>query len=259
MAQTLLTHEKMIENLIGEYSPSEHPELFRAGFHFVADLIPSDSELWQSMNLKGERVPNDGFKVRGGSGDGTSGSQKSLKIISVWRKSEGISYQCKEVSWSKFREGLNSDSLYYHGNSFKNPIYSISDGGRLFISPTSTDAPGGYFTEEVPDNVYAYFRYWAYEPNDFFGTSDPPSSDSFDSYHVSGDLHGFPRDAQLAAVIKSAMNILQVKMGEAVHEDEDPELLQLQQAQSQQLERWFESEMNRLNIPWRPVGIAEDK
>ena len=263
MAQTLLTHEKMIENLIGEYSPSEHPELFRAGFHFVADIIPTDSELWQSDNLRGRQIGSEGYIVRGGGtpdgigGDGIEYSQKSLKIISVWRKSGSAIYKCEEIPWSKFREGMDFDSIYYHGYSYKNPVYSISDGGRLFIAPSGSGTSTEIFSGEAPNGVQAYMRYWYYEANDFFGTSE--SGDSFDSYHITGDLLGFPRDAQLAAVIKSAMNILQVKMGEAVHEDEDPELLQLQQGQLQQLQQWFESEVSRLNIPWRPVGIEEDK
>ena len=70
-------------------------------------------------------------------------------------------------------------------------------------------------------------------------------------------MYGFPRDAQLAAIIKSAMNILQVKMGESVHDDEDSELLQLQQAQMQQLQQWFESEMSRLNVKYKTIGLEQ--
>ena len=36
------------------------------------------------------------------------------------------------------------------------------------------------------DSIDAYMRYWYYEANDFFGTSE--SGDSFDSYHITGDL-----------------------------------------------------------------------
>lgn len=259
MAQTLLTHEKIIENLIGEFNPSEHPELYRAGFHYVADLIPVSSELWQSDNLKGITIPTSGRLVRGGNNtEDTSvdlGPGRHLKIISVWRMYEGIWYECKEIPWTEFRSGKNPNSLYYHGNSTHNPTYSTSDGGRVYMSPAPT-GNSAEFTGEPPLGVQAYMKFWVYEADDFFGVSE--SGDTFDSYDVTGDLHGFPRDAQLAAVIKSSMNILQAKMGESVHEDEDPELFQIQQAQFTQLGQFFESELSRLNIQAKKIGIEEE-
>tara|TARA_Y100000004_G_scaffold174564_1_gene213391 strand:- start:326 stop:1066 length:741 start_codon:yes stop_codon:yes gene_type:complete len=246
MTQTLLTHAQMIENIVGEFSPTEHPELYKAGFNFVADIIPTTSELWQNDNVRGISVPNGGRLVRGGNSDE---AMKSYKVLSAWRKSSGVWYQCKEVSWSKFREGLNTDSLYYHGNAHKNPIYTISDGGRLFISPASSANPSEGFTGEPSNEYYSYIKYWQYEVNDYHDD---------ESYMVQA-MHGYPKEAQLLAIIKSAMNIMQIKISEAVHEDEDAELLQLQQAQMQQLQQWFEMEANRLNLPWRNVGIEEDK
>lgn len=255
MAQTLLTHEKMISNLIGDFSPSEHPELFKAGFHFVADLIPADHELWASDNLKGKSIPVDGAIVRGGSGYEVGGADQHLKVISVWRKSGEVWYKCKETPWDEFRQSDDTQSLYSAKREYRNPLYSISDGGRIFISP-SPDGETASFDGEVPSGVKAYFRYWSYEQADFFGLSD--SEITFDSYHITADLFGFPRDAQLPAIIKSAMNILHVKMGESVHEDEDSELLQLQQAQLTQLGQWFESEMSSLNIQYKKIGIEEE-
>jgi hypothetical protein len=245
--QTLLTHEKMISNLIGDFSPAEHPELFKAGFHYVADLISTDSELWTNQSLKFKYMMNDAQEsiVRGGDGSGTGGAQKVLKIISVWRKSGDNWKQCKEISWKDYSLGEDYDSIYSHRNSSKNPVWSIKANGKLYISPAPTEIePAGY-------------RFWSVEPADFFGIN-PDNGEPFESYHIASDLFGFPREAQLAAVIKSAMNILQVKMGEAVHEDEDSELLQLQQAQFAQLGQWFESELSRLNIQSKKVGISEE-
>jgi hypothetical protein len=245
MAQTLLTHEKMIENLIGEFSPSEHPELFRAGFHFVADLIPTDSELWANQSLQFQYMTNEGpgSIIRGGDGSGMGEAQKALKIISVWRTYTGVWRQCKEISWKDYSKGEDNDSIYSHEQGNKNPVWSLKSNGRLYISPAPSEAePAGY-------------RYWSYFSADIFGISD--SGDSFDSYHIPADLFGFPREAQLAAVIKSAMNILQVKMGESVHDDEDSELLQLQQTQMQQLQQWFESELSRLNVQYKTIGLEQ--
>jgi hypothetical protein len=50
MAQTRTTNEQMITNIIGDWTPTSHPELFKAGFNYVADLIPANSELWSCHN-----------------------------------------------------------------------------------------------------------------------------------------------------------------------------------------------------------------
>jgi len=259
MPQTMLTHSKMIENLIGDFVPTEHPELYKAGFNFVADLIPVNSELWHNDNVRGVAVSPSGRIVRGGSHeDGhdigeACGVQRSLKILSVWRKVGGVLVPCEEIPWSEYSSGKSPDSLNYHGNAYKNPVYSISDGGRLFISPVVV--PSGYtdddgiFAGEVPSTVNAYCRFWSYEPGDYHNE---------ESYHIQA-MFGYPKEAQLLAIIKSSMNILNVKIAESVHEDEDSELLQLQQAQMQQLQQWFEMEANRLNLPWRNVGLEEAK
>ena len=253
MAQTLLTHEKMISNLIGDFSPSEHPELYRAGFHFIADLIPVTNELWATSNLKGQSIPTNGFQVRGSTGS----SHTHLKVISVWRYANFAWIKCKEVPWDEFRRGKDINSIYSTAHTGQSPIYSISDSGRIHVAPKDAWNSNLSFEGEVPfPQVLTYMRYWSYEPQDFFGISD--DGDTFDSYDITEDLSGFPRDAQLAAIIKSSMNILQVKMGEAVHEDEDSELLQLQQAQFAQLGQWFESELSRLNIQSKKLGIEEE-
>jgi hypothetical protein len=260
--QTLLTHTKMISNLIGEFSPAEHPELYKAGFHYVADLIPVDNELWQSENLKARNVHQAGNTIRGGSdtAENPNASQEHLKIISVWSSPDGVNWiKCKEVNWEEFRKASNVNSLYYNNNAFENPVYSISDGGSLFVNPwhvVEGEAPGD-FTGDASPPCRQYFRYWSYEPDDFFGINND-NNEPFESYKITADLFGFPRDAQLPAVIKSAMNILQIKMGNAVHEDEDSELLQLQQAQFAQLGQFFESEMSRLNIQYKKMGVEEE-
>ena len=246
MAQTQLTHAQIIQNLIGDFTPTEHPELFKAGFDFVADLIPVDSVLWANANVRKEVVTSSGVRVRGGDGSSIGGAQRNYKILSVWRGSESFtasnSFKCKELSWEEYQHGLNIESIHFHGKELKHPVYSISDEGQLFISP-------------VVGSDGAYFRYYYYEPADYFDLSD--SGNEFLSQHITADLFGYPREAQLLATIKSAMNILQVKIGISVHDDEDPELLGLQQAQMQQLQQWFESEASRLNIKWRILGVEE--
>jgi hypothetical protein len=249
VAQTLLTHAKMIQNLIGDFEPSEHPELFKAGFDFVADLIPVDSYLWASANLREQFVGPSGYRVRGGDDDSTEGTQRNYKIISVWRKHGGNDRKCKELSWEQYELGLDADSMYCHKNATKHPVYSVKGDGQLYISPTPPEAIG------QEGDLMAFIKYYYYEPTDYFGLSD--GGDEFLSYHITADLFGYPREAQLLATIKSAMNILQIKIGESVHEDEDPELLGLQQAQMQNLQQWFQSEASRLNLKWRTLGVEE--
>ena len=197
--------------------------------------------------VRKEVVTSSGVRVRGGDGSSIGGAQRNYKILSVWRGFEGFtagdSFKCRELSWEEYQHGLNAESIHFHGKEIKHPTYSINDEGQLFISP-------------IPDNSdNCYFRYYYYEPADYFDLSD--SGNEFLSQHITADLFGYPREAQLLATIKSAMNILQVKIGISVHDDEDPELLGLQQAQMQQLQQWFESEASRLNIKWRTLGVEE--
>ena len=247
MVQTLLTHAQMISNLIGDYTASENPELFKAGFNFVADLIPVDSILWASPKLREKTFGSDGQIIHGSSSDESDDYGISLKIISVWRYDSNTAShrKCREVTQEELLSGADSDSLYFNRTSSKDPVYSIDKDGLLKVYPD-------------PDNAWNELhklKYWNYEHEDKF--SSETNNTEYFSYHINNDLFGFPKEAQLLATIKSAMNILQVKMGISVHDDEDPELLGLQQAQMQQLQQWFESEASRLNIKWRNLGVEE--
>jgi hypothetical protein len=177
MAQTQLTHAKMIQNLIGDFEPTEHPELFKAGFDFVADIIPADSALWSNANVKKTTVTSSGVRVRGGDGSSMGGAQRNYKILSVWRSTTGVSglyenltsFKCKEITWEDYQHGFDSESIHFHARELKYPVYSISDEGQLVISPTiGSDG--------------AYLRYYYYEPADYFDLSE--SGNEFLSQHI---------------------------------------------------------------------------
>ena len=248
MAQTLLTHAQMISNLIGDYTASENPELFKAGFNFVADLIPADSMLWASPKLRELTFGSDGHTIHGSHwSDDPETYGMSLKIISVWRHEANTDShrKCREVTQEELLAGADVNSLYFNRTSSKDPVYSIDKDGLLKVYPDPDNA------SQNPHKL----KYWNYEHWDKF--SSESNNQEYFSYHINNDLFGFPKEAQLLATIKSAMNILQVKMGISVHDDEDPELLGLQQTQMQQLQQWFESEASRLNIKWRTLGVEE--
>ena len=69
---------------------------------------------------------------------------------------------------------------------------------------------------------------------------------------------GFPELAYNAGCIKSALNLLQAKISDAAQDDEDMELVQILQTQKANLEKEFQSELQRLQIPYKVVGVPDD-
>ena len=237
MAQTLLNHETMITNIIGDWTPTSHPELFKAGFNYVADLIPAESELWSSGNIRS--LTSDSATLNVG--------QTVYKIIKVIRTDNSIDTVCTEVPYKELQKGKNSNSIFYNANNINSPIWTWTPEGKIEVSPSTS----------VGTNPSIKIYYWVYEFSDYFGDPDGAET-SFDSYHITEDLFGFPKEAQLLGVIRAAQNILQTKIGTAIHDDEDAELVTLLQGQMTILDKWFQEEMQRLRLPYKQVGV-EDK
>ena len=235
MAQTRTTNEQMIIDIIGAWTPTDNPELMKSGFNYVADLIPVESELWSHDNLQYTSDLTHVFNI----------SHTATKIIRVIRTDNSIERVCTEVSYNNFKRGKDSTSIFYNSNNIKSPIWTMTPRGKIEVSPDTTVGASPSIT------VY----YWTYEYNDYFGTSD--GGDVFDAMHITEDIF-FPREAHLLAIIKAASNILQVKIGTAVHDDEDSELLGLLQTQMAILDRWFIAEAERLRLPYKEIGVEEN-
>ena len=238
MAQTRTTNEQMITNIIGDWTPTSHPELFKAGFNYVADLIPANSELWSSDNLRTlAPFAQESAVIQTG--------QTATKIIKVIRRDGGIDRECVEIPYKDYIRGKDVNSIFYNTKNLLSPVWTWTPGGTITVNPATTEGSAASIT------VY----YWIYEYGDYFGTSD--TGGIFDAMHITEDIFGFPREAHLLATIRSAQNILQTKIGTSVHEDEDAELLQLLQSQMGILDKWFQEEALRLRLPYKIVGVEE--
>lgn len=220
MAQTTIA--QMVTSIVGSWTPSDYPELYKDAFNFVADLIPVDSELWHNANtLTTTSLVNTGSSV--------------YKVLRVMRTSDSSTLQCKQIPYSDYIRGIDTTSIYYHGKSVKNPVWTWDEDGDVLVSPT-----GG--TNRI--------RYWAYLTSSDFDTGD--------AIEVAIDMAGFPEEAHLLAIIKAGINILYTKISDAIQDEEDAELLQLLQVQMQSLQQWFESEASRLHLPHKTLGVEID-
>ena len=217
---SVTTISQQIESIIGTWVPSEYPELYKDAFNAVADIIPLDSELWANANLTSTASV----------GDITNTGENSYKIVRVVRDNR----PAKEISYNDYLQGLDTKSIYYNAENHLHPVYTRLPDGTVAIVPSA-------------GTVAVY--YWQYTNTTDF---DTVASDV-----LSATLNGFPDEARLLAVIKAGINILYTKISDAVQEEEDSELMQMIQAQMQQLQQWFQGEMQRLNIPDKVIGVEK--
>jgi hypothetical protein len=227
-----------IQDLIGsdmdETLVTTYEDLIASGFNFIADTISSKSELWDNSLLSSADITSSTYTINDNS--------KSTKVISVTRTESGdIERIASEVSYNDYLRGTGTTSIFYHGKSTRSPIWSMKPTGDLIISPTPVAAS--------PAKVY-YFEY----------IDNAISTLSATALHQSaaGAGQGFPRQAFQAGCIKAALNLINALISNAVQDDEDAELLQLLQAQSAYLQTQLQTEMQRLGIPYKIVGVEDD-
>ena len=213
-----MTTSQVIESLIGTWSATDYSNLYKDAFAFVADLIPTDSQLWSSANINM-------------SSSLTVEDASSYKIIKVTRQVGADERECREITWNDYLRGKDADSIFYHGGSQQYPIWTMDGLGNVTISPT-----GG-------TNRIFYFSY----PTTDFHNSD--------AEEINTTLNGFPKEAHYAACIKAGLNILQAKISDASQDEEDAELLGILQNQINSLQALFQSELQRLNIPTNKEGV----
>ena len=218
MAVTTLSQQ--IESIIGSWVPSEYPELYKDAFNVIADMIPSDSELWANANVISTASV----------GDVTNTGESNYKILRIVRNNKSA----KQVSYDEYLQGLDTNSIYYNAENHLHPIHTRTPSGTISITPT-----GG--------TVAIY--YWQYTNTTDF--------DTITSDLLTSTLNGFPDEARLLAVVKAGINILYTKISDAIQEEEDTELMQMLQTQMQTLQQWFQGELARLNIPDKVVGVEK--
>jgi hypothetical protein len=245
----MATVSTTIKDLIGDDTGStlipSFEDLIRAGFNYVADLIPATSEMWNSHNL--DKATADDSD----SGFGFTSTTRLRKIIKVTRTNAGdIEREALEISYKDYLKGADPTSIFYHGRSTTLPVYTFKPDGNLVISPEIGSGDSR--------TIY-YFDYITVSISNINSLQLHLGKDSSDTTVAGGEAgKGFPELAFYVGCIKSALNLLQAKISDAAQDDEDMELVQILQAQKANLEKEFQSELQRLQIPYKVVGVPDD-
>jgi len=203
---------------------ASYEDLITSGFNYMIDALPVDSQFWQSNNATAVSPST------------SLSDMDTKKIINVTATySDAIERVAKEISLIDYRKGLDTTSIYYHGGSSKNPVYSISETGVILISPTA-------------DSVKIYY----------IGYLD--SSDNIKDADTDAEFHtfNFPKEAVFAAILRSSINLLNARVSIASQDEEDAELLSILTGQLSVVKQLFAEEMQRLNIPTTFVGDRND-
>jgi hypothetical protein len=217
-----------IKDLIGDdvTDITSYKDLINSGFNYIADLIPNNSEIWRHSEL------NNAASISDDSSD--------YKIILVTRRdsSDTTNRVCVEVPLDYLRRGEDTSSIFYNAGNYKNPIFSIDENGGIIIKPT-----GG-----TP--VIYYYTY--------ITNQDITGATNFSDLDSTGALK-FPEQAGYVAILKASSNLLQAQISNAVHDDEDQELLGLLNANLASIDKTMQEEMQRLNFPHQLVGDGKDE
>ena len=211
-----------IQDLVGDdvTTVDGYKDLICSSFNAIADMIPNDSELWRHSELdeSGSLEDSSGFKVI---------------IVTRYDSTDSIERVAKEVPLDYLKRGEDPTSIYYNAGNYKNPIFSFTPDGTFVGKPT-----GGTF------KIY-YFEYLTGAGPDVTLVTD------------FADIR-FPEEAAFLAILKSASNLIQPLISNAVQDEEDQELLALLTGQSNSIDRLITSETTRLNLPNKLVGDGDD-
>ena len=203
---------------------ASYEDLITSGFNYMIDALPVDSQFWQSENatVMSESASQAGMDTK--------------KIINVTATySDAIERVAKEISLIDYRKGLDTTSIYYHGGSAKNPVYSISETGIILIAPEAS-------------SVKIYHIEYLDSDDDIINAD---TDDEFTAFN-------FPREAVFAAILRSCINLLNARVSIASQDEEDAELLSILTGQLSVVKQLFAEEMQRLNIPTTFVGDRND-
>ena len=227
-----------IKERIADYTGSDmdatlvtsYEDLIKNAFNFIIDLIPSTSELWHHTNIPLDIVV-----------DSTS-EFENKRILSVKRLDSvnSIYYPCRETSLKDGLKTSDPNSIFYKDKGARSPIYYVDEQSNLIVlpAPTPTDKVSVYYVDYLV-----------------------PLGDDISSYtSLSANLvtEGIPDIVMDLGCIRSSILLLQARISNAVQDDEDTELLQLLQGQMASLNSLFQEEVQRLNIPFKKVGVSDD-
>ena len=218
-----------IKDLVGDdvTDITGHKDLINSGFNFVADLIPNNSEIWRHSELNSEN-------------SGISDDSSEYKIVLVTRSdsSDSTNRICVEVPLDYLRRGEDASSIYYNAGNYKNPIFSIDENGGVIVRPTGGTAVIYYYT--------------------YITNQDITGATNFSDLDGAGGLK-FPEQAGYLAILKASSNLLHAQISNAVHDDEDQELVTLLNANAASIDKAMQEESQRLSLPHQLVGDGQEE
>ena len=207
-----------------------YEDIIKSAFNFIIDLIPSTSVLWSNTVLPEDTVVNSTTEF------------ENKRILSVKRKdsANAIYYPCKEISLADGLITSDPDTIHYNAKGSRTPTYYVNELSQLVVLPSATASE--------PALVY-YVNYLL-----------PTTSDisSFTSMLTNQSTQGIPELVIDLGCLRASILLLQARVSDAVQDEEDTELLQLLQVQLNSLNNLFREEPQRLNIPFKKVGISDD-
>ncbi len=208
-----------------------YDDVIRNAVNFIIDLIPATSELWHH-----QRLPKDEII-----GDTTEFDNK--RILSVKRKSSdnGKYYPCREVS---LKRGIQFDdpvSIFYAVRDYRNPLFYINEVGQVVVRPVTTAG--------AKATVYYV---------DYLTLDNAADISGYTQFGGNSATEGIPEIVMDIICLRAAILLLQARVSNAVQDDEDTELLQLLQGQIASLNALFQEEAQRLNIPYKRMGVSDD-
>ena len=210
---------------------ASYEEQIKNAFNYVLDLVPVNSEIWVSADLESEETTGSSIVKTE-----TNSTIDDKKIVKITQQAGSITREVREMDYGQYLKGTDPNSIYYHGKSVNNPVYTIDPSANILISPTPSSLSKA--------TVY----YVSYINTAISAKTDITLSDDT----------GYPYKLFYPGCIKSAINLIMAKVSDATQDEEDIELTQLLQAQLAALEKQFGTEMQRLSIPYQIIGVEDE-
>ena len=224
-----------VQDLIGSDMDAtvvvSYEEQIKNAFNYVLDLVPANSEIWVSADLESEDTT--GSVITKTETDTTINDKKIVKIT---QQAGSITREVRDMDYGQYLKGTDPNSIYYHGKSVNNPVYTIGPDANILISPT-------------PSSLSKATVYYV----SYINTAISDKTDI-----TLSDDTGYPYKLFYPGCIKSAINLIMAKVSDATQDEEDIELTQLLQAQLAALEKQFGTEMQRLSIPYQIIGVEDE-
>lgn len=228
---------------------ASYEAIVNESFNLIAKAIPTTSILWQNEDTRQIIKQTPGWSFHINSADSlTVNNNKILKVLCKYPSQAVMDedtiggtvplIDAMLIPYQEFVSGLNTNSLYYHGKSYNNPVFTITRDGYLNVSPNVTVVYDADNVASYPDSIIiSYFRYFIENVSDYPNVS---------TLTMVQNGSGYPQEAVYAGCIKAAMSLLQARLSDATQDEEDMELQGLLNTQYETLKREFSGEMMKL-------------